>query len=232
MAEFVQVELTDGVGELVLNRPARRNALIGPLVTELHAGLNELDRSGTCGAIIIRGAEGYFCAGLDLKAFSEDPAPAWRATFQDDWASLHSAIYSCSKPVLGALEGFAIAGGSALAFACDFLVAGRGAFLHVAEVERGLAAPINVAWLSIRFTQALALEMAVLGERHYGEDLYRLGIATRVEDDDRVLEVTRALARRLAGFDAGAVQGLKRALRRSTSTENFDQVLARVRQSP
>ncbi len=229
MSEMVLIEIENGVGELVLNRPHRRNALIGPLVAELHAGLDELSRTGACRAIIIRGAEGYFCAGLDLKAFSEDPAPDWRASFQDDWASLHRAIFACPKPILGALEGFAIAGGSALAFACDFLVAGRGAFLHVAEVERGMAAPINLAWLTIRFSQALALQMAVLGERHYGEDLHRLGIAIRVEDDDKVLPVTRELGRRMAGFDPRAVQTLKGSLRRAAALDDFDQVLAEVK---
>jgi enoyl-CoA hydratase/carnithine racemase len=229
MADLVLVEINDGVGELILNRPAQRNSLIGPLVNALNDGLQQLANDQDCRSIILRGNEGYFCAGLDLKAFAEDPAPAWKAHFQEDWATFHNNVFNCAKPIVGALEGFAIAGGSALAFACDYLVVGKKSFLHVAEVERGLQAPINLAWLSIRHSYALALKMAVLGQRHYGDELVALGIANSCVDDADVVAEARTLAQRLAGFNPTSVQGLKQALLNVKAPTDFLKVVQKIK---
>ena len=96
--------------------------------------LQEFIDNDFCNVIIIREEQVYFCAGLDLKAFSEEPAPGWRETFQDEWENLHNTIYNCPIHVIGAPEKLAIAGGSALVLACDFLVLGEEAFLQVAKV--------------------------------------------------------------------------------------------------
>ncbi|MBD3647226.1 MAG: enoyl-CoA hydratase/isomerase family protein [Pseudomonadales bacterium] len=229
MPQYTEVHLTDGIGELVLNRPAQRNSLIGPLVVELREGLDRLVQDDECRAIIIRGAEGYFCAGLDLKAFSEDPAPEWRANFPNDWAMFHEKIFLSDKPIIGALEGFAIAGGSALALSCDFLIVGKGAFLHGSEVERGMFAPLNLAWLHIRHGYAKSLEMGLLGQRLYGERLYEMGVATRCVADDAVLEASRETAARFASFSTDAVQQLKRGMRQLTGVGDFMPFVDRIK---
>ncbi|MEH6557982.1 MAG: enoyl-CoA hydratase/isomerase family protein [Oceanicoccus sp.] len=230
MTELVKVEQHGGVGELVLNRPQQRNSLIGPLVWELTEGLQILMADTDCHVIVIRGAEGYFCAGLDLKAFSADPVPEWKSEFQQDWMNFHRQVFACDKPIIGALEGFAIAGGSALAFSCDFLVVGETSFLHVAEVERGMMAPINIFWLSVRYSYQLALKMALLGERHYGAELVRLGVADRCVADAEVVTVARAMAARFCEFDTGNTQLLKRATRCAAVSPDpekaFDLILA------
>lgn len=229
MSELVLVELHGNRGELVLNRPERRNALIGPLVNQLHERLNECVNNPDCHVIIIRGAQGYFCAGLDLKEFSAEPAPDWRAQFPNDWAELHCAIYDCPKPVLGALEGFAIAGGSALAFACDFLVVGKKSFLHVAEAERGMPAPINIAWLLLRFGYSKAMRFAQLAERFYGDALVQQGVALESVQDDQVLNRTREIADRLAGFDLNSNIRIKKSVRAATGINDFRQLIRTVR---
>jgi len=227
--DLVIVSVNDGIGELVLNRPKQRNSLIGPLVDQLDAGLLKLIDDDACHVILIRGAEGYFCAGLDLKAFVEDPAPSWRAGFQDAWTNFHNDVFNCPKPVLGAMESFAIAGGSALALSCDFLVVGKKSFMQVSEVEMGRMAPMNLAWLSIRFNHALAMRMAVIGQKTFGDELVRLGIAIDCVDDSEILSTTRALGRRLADFDAGAVQTLKASLRRASNMGDFLQIVERIK---
>lgn len=232
MSELVLVELHGSRGELVLNRPERRNALIGPLVNQLHEGLKQCVSNPDCHVIVIRGAQGYFCAGLDLKEFSADPAPEWRADFADDWAELHCSMFDCPKPILGALEGFAIAGGSALAFACDFLVAGKNSFLHVAEAERGMSAPINIAWLSLRFEYARAARFAQLAERFYGDDLVQQGVALESVEDDQVLSRTRDIADRLAGFDLNSNIRIKTAVRAARGIDDFSQLIRSVRDTP
>lgn len=231
MPQYTVVQVSDGIGELVLNRPGQRNSLIGPLVLELQDGLDALVENDDCRAVIIRGAEGYFCAGLDLKAFAQDPPPEWRENFPNDWAKFHEKIFNADKPIIGALEGFAIAGGSALALACDFLVVGKGAFLHVSEVERGMYAPLNIAWLHIRHGYAKSLEMGLLGQRLYGERLYEMGIATRCVEDEAVLDAARETAARFASFSPGAVQQLKRGMRQTTGIGDFLTFVDRIKAS-
>jgi enoyl-CoA hydratase/carnithine racemase len=232
MTELVKVLLDEGVGQLILNRPQQRNSLVGPLVWALEAGLTKLSEDPSCNVIIIRGAEGYFCAGLDLKALIADPQPQWRETFQQDWIRFHRLVYLCDKPIIGALEGFAIAGGSALAFACDFLVVGKQSFLHVSEVERNMMAPVNILWLKLRYSLQTGLKMAVLGERHYGEDLVRLGIADRCVEDNLVVDTAEEMARRFASFDLGNLLKLKGALKKHQSKDerirDFDSLLASI----
>jgi enoyl-CoA hydratase/carnithine racemase len=231
MTELVIVKIDNGVGELILNRPERRNSLIGPLVWELQSGLESLEEDDNCKAIMISGAKGYFCAGLDLKAFASEPAPEWKGQFQKDWATFHRTIYHTNKPIIGALEGFAIAGGSALALACDYLVVGNKAFLHVSEVERNMMAPINIAWLTIRHSYHVGLKMALLGERHYGEALVRLGIADRSVQDEEVISVAREIATRFAEFESTNVQRLKGTLRRCSQRQDFDVLLETIKGS-
>ncbi len=228
MSEVVLVELYGNRGELVLNRPERRNALTGPLVNQLHEGLKQLIGNPDCHVIVIRGAQGYFCAGLDLKEFAADPAPEWRERFANDWAEFHCAIFDCPKPILGALEGFAIAGGSALAFACDFLVAGTKSFLHVAEAERGMSAPINIAWLILRFEYAKAMRFVQLAERFYGDELVQQGVALDSVEEDQVLKRTREIADRLAGFEPGSTVRIKASARVARGIDDFAQLIHSV----
>jgi len=233
MTKLVLVVVREGYGELVLNRPEQRNSLTGPLVDELISGLQLLLDDKSVKAVIIRGAEGYFCAGLDVKAFFADPKPDWVASFGERWLDFHEAVFACPIPVIGALEGYAIAGGSALALACDFLVVGEKAFLHVSEVERGMAAPINLAWLQINFGRKIALELAVLGERIYGKKLLQKGLAQKCVKDDEVLESARIMAARFAGFDAGAVATLKAGIESSTlgARVDFRALVALIKQA-
>ena len=206
MAE-VLVHLSEGVGELVLNRPKQRNSLTGPLVSELDRGLNVLLEDSNCKAVVVRGAEGYFCAGLDLKAFSATPAPEWRSDFQSLWAKYHETVYHADVPIIGALEGFAIAGGSSLALSCDFLVAGETAFMHVSSGAKHARTPQRVLvnptiWISGRATFGL------LGERWSARDLPAAGIVERCVENDQVVSTALEMAERLASFDGDNVRAL------------------------
>ncbi len=232
MTEVI-VRLNEGVGELVLNRPAQRNSLTGPLVAELTEGLKSLNQNPDCRAIVVSGAEGYFCAGLDLKAFAADPAPAWKVDFQDMWAEYHRTVFNTEVPVIGALQGFAIAGGSSLALSCDFLVIGEGAFMHVFEVERNMLAPLNIFWLTQRYGYQVALRMGLLGERWTGSELLAAGLAEKCVSDDQVMAEAMAMAERFAGFDSQNVRALKRSIQAGVEANktgnNFDECLAAIK---
>jgi enoyl-CoA hydratase len=215
---LVLIERAGARAELVLNRPARRNALTGPLVEELRAGLASLVADDAVRVILIRGAGGTFCAGLDLDEMRADPPPNWRAGFPDLWADFHADLYACPKPTIGALERAAIAGGTALALACDVLIAGEGARFQVAEVKFGMAAPVNVVWLHQKFGAARTLELAMGGQPYTGVELADRGIALRAVPDADVLVETRAHADVLAANQPLAMATVKETMRRLSET--------------
>ncbi|MEZ5559483.1 MAG: enoyl-CoA hydratase/isomerase family protein [Pseudomonadales bacterium] len=211
--EVVAIVRHEGWAEVVLSRPERKNAITGPLGIALGAALANLDDDPDVQLILLRGAGGAFCSGLDLKEFNADPAPAWLDDFQNIWRGAHRALFEFSKPIVGALERYAINGGAALAIACDLLVVGDGAFLQVGEVQLGMAAPYNLAWLSLRHGEAVNAQVALVGDRLSGAELCRLGLAQRCVPDEAVLSEAQALCERLAGYPPGALRGIKAGLR-------------------
>lgn len=205
----------DRVARVLLHRPERRNALTGPLAERLGDVIEELNTDDSVSVIAIGGAGGAFCSGLDLKEFSLDPQPEWVARFPELWRRVHRALFDSDRIVVGALERAAVNGGAALALACDFLVAGDEAFLQVGEIQQGMAAPMNMAWLRLRHSEAVSARVALLGDRLVGPDLVRLGLAHASVADDRVWPATLELAGRLAAHDPSGARRIKRALRRT-----------------
>lgn len=222
--------LDNGVVEIVLNRPRRRNALTGPLAVELAAAVRQVAADDAVSVVILRGEGGAFCSGLDLKEFGQDPQPDWVAEFPGLWRQVHEALFDLPCIVIGALERAAVNGGASLALACDFLVSGEEAFLQVGEIQQGMAAPMNMAWLRLRHSEALAARLTLIGDRLQGPALQSLGLAHEVVPDAEVLEATRSLAGRMAEHDTVGVRRIKASLRNSglatDATSWFDQVLA------
>ncbi len=202
-----------GWAELILNRPARKNAITGPLGEALAAGLAALNAREDVQVILFRGADGAFCSGLDLKAFNAEPAPEWVADFSTIWRGAHRSLFHSKKPIIGALERYAINGGAALALACDVLVAGENAFLQVGEVQIGMAAPYNLAWLSLRHSEATMAEIALIGDRLTGRQLKDKGVAHYCVPDDKVQAEAAALCARLATYPQGGLSRIKSGLR-------------------
>jgi enoyl-CoA hydratase len=216
----------DGWAELVLNRPERRNAITGPLGEALTSALDRLSGDEGVRLVLLRGAGGAFCSGLDLGEFNADPAPDWLAGFPAIWRGAHRALLEFDKPIVGALERYAINGGAALAIACDFLITGEKAFLQVGEAALGMAAPYNLAWLTLRHSEAVAARTALVGDRIAGPELCRLGLAQRAVPDDRVLAEARELCADLSAYPPDGLARIKAGLRRHL-TESADAWLDR-----
>jgi len=198
--DFVTTVLTDGVAELILNRPQLRNALVGPMLEQLTAAVRGLSRDDTARAIVFRGEGGAFCSGHDLKELQAEPRPSWANSLAKVFRETNIALFECPKPIVGALEAFAINAGAALALSCDLLIAGQSAFLQVGEIQQGAGIANNAAWMRLRVGEGVALRVALYGERIPAQELYRLGLATEVVEDRDVIERARALAKRIAGF--------------------------------
>lgn len=212
--DAVTIEIhAGGWAEVVLNRPARKNAITGPLGESLAAGLLNLNETDDVKVILLRGAGGGFCSGLDVKAFNAEPARAWAGDFPKIWRRVHKSLFNSRKPLVAALEGYAINGGAALALACDLLIVADSAFLQVGEAMIGMPAPYNQAWLSLRHSESVMAEIALLGERLNGKQLLSLGVAQRCVPDDEVVEYAAALCHRLAAYPEGGLGAIKRGLR-------------------
>lgn len=208
--------------EVILSRPERRNAIDGPLGEALAGAIERAGDDDGIQAILLRGADGAFCSGLDLKAFNAEPPPDWMPRFSSIWRTAHKAIFECRKPIVAALERFAINGGAALALAADLLVAGEAAFLQVGEVQQGMAAPYNMAWLRLRHSENAAAKLTLTGRRFTGSELASLGIAYAAVPDEDVVTAARQLVEQLAAYPDGALTRIKTLLRAYNETPADD----------
>ena len=202
-------------GEITLNRPEKKNAINGPLGVRLSEAFDEVSADESVQAVLLKGAEGAFCSGLDLNDFNASPPPSWLPDFQKIWRQAHRAIYNCPIPIVVALERYAINGGAALAVAAVYLVAGEQSFLQVGEVKIGLAAPYNMAWMSLRHPESVIAEVALIGNKLGPEDMMRLNLVNRIVLDNEVVQLASALCETIGGYPEGATRKLKNSLRAS-----------------
>lgn len=186
----VVVERTGRRVDIVLNRPERRNAVTRTLAVQLRDALVAVSADDSVGAVVLRGAGGAFCSGLDLQA----AGPGLVDAPGEAWVAVHAALYSCRPPVVAALERFAINAGAALVLGSGLCVAGEGSFLQVSEIAMGVAAPMNQAWLHLRHSPAVADRVTLVGDRIEAFELLRLGIVTEVVADADVVTRAQALA--------------------------------------
>ncbi len=188
--EAVLVEQRGRVLLITLNRPDAMNAINGDLARGLWGAVEQLNGDAGLTAGVLTGAGRGFSAGMDLKAFArgEDIGPMM--TFVQNGAE---------KPLIGAIEGFALAGGLELALSCDLLVAARGAKLGIPEVGVGLfAAGGGLLRLPSRVGYGKAMEMAITGDPITAEDGFEFGLVARLADKGSAVEVAMELATRVA----------------------------------
>jgi enoyl-CoA hydratase/carnithine racemase len=202
----VLVERVGARADVVLNRPERKNAITPALAVQLRDAIDALGADPTVSCILLRGAGGSFCSGIDLKVAGSD----LRDEPISAWAAVHTALYCSSVPVVVALERFAINAGASLALAADVVVAGSGSFLQVSEIAMGVAAPMCQAWLHLRHSAAVGDRVTLLGDRIPADELLRLGLVTEVVEDTRVVERAEQLADRIAGHPLAGRQAVAR----------------------
>lgn len=203
----------DGVRLLTLNRPSRLNAMSRQLIDELHDALDRVDADPDARVLVLTGEGRGFCAGLDLADLalnnSEKP-PADRSdserrrpgrvqqglAFQQRIAALVPKLRGLRIPVVAAVNGAASGGGLALALASDVRVAARSARFNVAFVRIGLSGcDIGVSWLLPRWIGASrAFELMLTGRIVESEEADRLGLVTKVVEDDELMAAAFATA--------------------------------------
>ena len=200
--------LTERRGRVIvitLNRPEAMNAINGALSEGLWSAVQELDSDSGLTAGVVTGAGKGFCSGMDLKAFSRG---------EDIGPMLEFVQNGAAKPLVGAIEGFALAGGLELALSCDLLVAARGAKLGIPEVGVGLfAAGAGLFRLPGRVGYGTAMEMAITGDPITAEQAADYGLVSRLTEPGGALGEALALAERIARNAPLAVAASKQLIR-------------------
>lgn len=190
----VLTERRGNVLVITLNRPEVRNAVNKALADGVAAALDQLDGDDALAIGVLTGAGGGFCAGMDLKGFAAGETP-WHDT--RGFAGI--VKQPPGKPIIAAVEGFAVAGGLEVALACDLLVAARGAKLGVPEVKRSLvAAGGALRRLPRRLPAGVAMELALTGDPISAERGYELGLVNRVAEPGGAVDVALELASQIA----------------------------------
>ena len=211
--QAVLVERRDRVMVITLNRPDAMNAINGALSHGLLNAVRELDDDDSLTAGVITGSGRGFCSGMDLKAFARG----------EDIGPLTTFIRSgSSKPLIAAIEGFAIAGGCEIALTCDLLVAARGAKIGIREVKVGLfAAAGGVFRLPARVGYARAMEMAVTGEPITAEVAMESGMLSELTEPGGALDAAIGWAERIAENAPLAVSASKTLIR--AAAQGYDE---------
>jgi enoyl-CoA hydratase len=189
--------LTERRGDVLLitlNRPQVRNAVNAALAEGVGNALEELDGDDELAVGVITGAGGFFCAGMDLGAFVKGESP-----WYGDRGFAGIAQRSAEKPLIAAIEGFAVAGGMEIALACDLIVAAEGAKLGIPEVKRSLvAAGGALLRLPRRMPYHVVMELALTGDPFPAERFHELGLVNRLTPPGGAVDAALELAATLA----------------------------------
>jgi enoyl-CoA hydratase len=204
----VLVEHEDGLVIITINRPEAKNAVNRAVSYGVCAAVDELDARDDLRVGILTGAGGTFCSGMDLKAFLRG-----EVTRVEGRGILGIALTPPRKPLIAAVEGYALAGGFEAMLACDLAVAARNARFGIPEVKRGLAAAAGgLLRLPRLIPQRVAMELALTGDMIDAEQALRIGLINRITEPGEALAEARRLAHRIIANAPLAVAASKRVI--------------------
>ena len=223
--EPVLTERRGNVLLITLNRPQVRNAVNAALAAGVAGALEELDADDSLAVGVLTGAGGFFCAGMDLGAFVKGESP-WFG----DRGFAGIAQRSARKPLIAAIEGFALAGGMEIALACDLIVAASGAKMGIPEAKRSLvAAGGALLRLPRRMPYHMVMELALTGDPFPAERFHEFGVVNHLAEPGSAVDVALELAGRIAKNGPLAVVASKRILEEQfdwSSSEMWDNQVA------
>lgn len=204
MTDEVRYEVDGRVATLTLNRPDQRNAVNPELAGALEEATDRFEADDDVWVAVLTGAGGFFSAGADLKAIA---AGRGRELATERAGFGGFVRHPRRKPVIAAVRGPALAGGTELVLACDLVVAGSDASFGLPEVTRGIVAAAGGLFRLPRvLPRARAIELILTGDRIDAAEAHRLGLVNAVVDPDEVLPTARALAERICGNAPVAVR--------------------------
>ena len=210
--QAVLTEQRDRILIITINRPEAKNAVNAEVSHALAAAADRLDDDPGLSVGIVTGAGGSFCAGMDLKAFARGENVAVKGR------GLGFTERPPTKPIIAAVEGYALAGGTELALATDLIVAATNSAFGIPEVKRGLvAAGGGLLRLPQRIPYQIAMELALTGDTLPAQRAHELGLVNVLAEPGQVLEAAIELASRITANGPLAVAATKRVITESRS---------------
>lgn len=198
---------------LTLNRPQARNALNNALLTQIAEALEQAQQDGRVRAVVITGNERCFAAGADLQEMAQKDLPA---TLNDHRPGLWARIDGFSKPLIAAVNGYALGAGCELALLCDLVIAGQNASFGLPEITLGIMPGAGGTQRLIRAVgKSLATQMILSGSPIDAVRAQQAGLVSETHPVGLTVEYALALANRIAGHSPLALQAAKQALRQS-----------------
>jgi enoyl-CoA hydratase len=216
--EFIAVDdAAPGVRRVTLNRPAKRNAINNGMRAELFAALEAADTDASVHVTIIRGAGVCFSSGYDLKPAAGDERPYYTAGGDGNW-SRHVTegwvrIWDLAKPVIAQVHGYAMAGGTELAAACDLVYVAHDATFSYPVVR--VISPPDFQYHPWLVGMRNAMELVLTGDPITGDDAVRMGLANRAFPADELDAKVVDVAQRIAGVPSELLQINKRSVHRA-----------------
>ncbi|KAH0953372.1 hypothetical protein HN011_004741 [Eciton burchellii] len=217
--EFIKVQATGekkNVGLITLNRPRALNALCNRLITEVNDALANFNADSSIGAIVITGSEKAFAAGADIKEMQNNTYSSnLRTNFISDW----TALADSTKPVIAAVNGYALGGGNEFAMMCDIIYAGEKARFAQPEIAIGT---IPGAGGTQRLTRVVgkskAMEMVLTGNQISAQEAEKSGLVSKVFPTDKVVEEAVKLGEKIASHSQLIVAVAKEAVNSAYET--------------
>lgn len=218
MSDEVLVDVADGIMTVTLNRPEAKNAANKALAEGVAAAMDQLDGSDDIRVAIITGAGGTFCSGMDLKAFVSGETPHIEGK---GFGGLTES--PPKKPLIAAVEGYALAGGLELMISCDLIVAADNAKFGIPEVKRGLAAAAGgLVRLPRQVPPRLAMELALTGDFIDATRAAEMGLINRVVPAGTALDAAKELAATICANGPLAVKISKQVVAESADWSSED----------
>jgi enoyl-CoA hydratase len=215
--EHLTFERRGATAVVTMNRPEAKNALSLPMLVGMADAWEEIDSNEDIRCAILTGAGGTFCAGMDLKSMSGPSAEAYRPRMEADpdihWKAL-LRHYQLRKPLIAAVEGWAVAGGTEILQATDIRVAAEGAKFGVFEAKRGLF-PLGGSTVRLRrqipFT--VAMDLLLTAREVSAQEAQAIGLVGRVVPDGTAVDEALAIAEVICANGPLAVEAIKRSVR-------------------
>jgi enoyl-CoA hydratase/carnithine racemase len=214
MNEHVQVSRADGICEIRLNRPDKRNAITLAMYSALREALQLADEDDSVRAVLLSGAGAGFTGGNDLKDFLNSPGLDGNPT-----VAFLKALPTFQKVLIAAVHGQTVGIGVTLLLHCDLVVAARGTQFSMPFVPLGLVPEAASSLLLPRLVgYQRAAELLLLGKPFSADAAFAMGLVNKVVDEDALMSEARALAAAVVRQPAGALRATKRLLRSQTAT--------------
>jgi enoyl-CoA hydratase/carnithine racemase len=211
MSDIV-TERSGSILDIQLNRPARKNALMSSMYVTMADVLDGAAKDDQVRAVLWHGAGDSFSAGNDLEDFMKNPP----GPGESPQARLIRALIDFEKPLVAAVHGAAIGGGTTMLAHCDFVYAGESARFQLPFVNLALVPEFGSSYLlPLRCGYLRAAELILLGQPFGASRAAELGLVTQVVPDQQLLAIAHDIAQKLADKPAGALQACKRLMRRA-----------------